>query len=581
MPTRFSPLAMLPATARKATRRFAKDEEGSLMILSLQILLIMLVCTGIAIDFVRQEERRTLIQNTIDRAALASASLRQTLDPRTVALDYLKKAGLGDLDTDPIVTEGTHQEWRRVVINVKDNMNTIFGPLVGIDTLTAASATTAEESIGNVEISLVLDISGSMNETVYSSGSKRNKVYISRLDLLKPAAQNFIKTMFDMVQPADAPPGRLSISIIPYNNQVVLGDDLASVYKLSTDTSGGTKLRTCVDLHEADYTSTVIDPDSTLPRTMFGDSYDYFRSGSWPPSYAGRENCDERNDESDEYYSYADILAFSNDYTKLYNKIEYLKAGGNTSVDFGAKWGVALLDPATQPILTALKNKNLVSSDLTGRPFKYATDKTATDISMKVLVLMTDGMNTLSYSTKLPYRSGPSGLKSSKSATSINAVSYDWNGNIYKDETYKALYYYDASHSPSYYSFATNSWVNYSGTLYDITYDTLWKTKGFSLQYALKYYLGVPYNNANTRYNEMALQSEGSDKDTNLSRICEAAKAKGVTVFTIGVDAPSEVDPLLGGCATKLSAYYDVTSNEMTTAFASIAASINALRLTN
>ncbi|MDD8022061.1 MAG: Tad domain-containing protein [Paracoccaceae bacterium] len=581
MPIRPTPLALLPAAARNAARRFAKDEHGSLMILSLQILLVMLICTGIAIDFVRQEERRTLIQNTIDRAALASASLRQTLDPRTVALDYLAKAGLADLSADPIVTEGLHQEWRRVEISVKDTMGTMFGPLLGINSLTASAATTAEESIGNVEISLVLDISGSMNDSVWVSGSKRKKVYSTRLDLLKPAAQNFVKTMFDMVQPADAPPGRLSVSIVPYNQQVVLGDDLAAAYTLSADTSGGTKLRTCVDLHDADFTSTVIDPDTTLQRTMFGDSFDFFGRNYRVNTYTWLENCDERNDETGVYQGYADVLAFSNDYQKLYNKIENLKADGNTAIDFGAKWGVALLDPKTQPVLNKLKSNSLVSPDLSGRPFKYATDKTATDISMKVLVLMTDGMNTLSYSTKLPYRTGPSGLKSKKSATSIGEVNVSWYGDVIKDDTYKALYYYEPGHYPPYYSFATDSWVNYSGTLYDITYDTLWKTKGFTLQYVLQYYLGVPHNNAYTLYQQMALQSEGTDKDTNLSRICAAAKAEGVTVFTIGVDAPSGVDGLLSGCATKRTAYYDVTSNELTTAFASIAASINALRLTN
>lgn len=49
------------ALPSRFARRFARDEDGALIILSLQILIIMLICTGIAIDFVRQEERRTLI----------------------------------------------------------------------------------------------------------------------------------------------------------------------------------------------------------------------------------------------------------------------------------------------------------------------------------------------------------------------------------------------------------------------------------------------------------------------------------------------------------------------------------------
>lgn len=76
-------------------RWFVQDETGAVFIFGLQIFLILLVVSGLAIDFVRQEERRTVIQNTLDRAALAAASLDQTLDPKAVVKDYLDKAGLG------------------------------------------------------------------------------------------------------------------------------------------------------------------------------------------------------------------------------------------------------------------------------------------------------------------------------------------------------------------------------------------------------------------------------------------------------------------------------------------------------
>ena len=58
------------------------------------------------------------------------------------------------------------------------------------------------ESIGNVEISLVLDVSGSM----------RNN---NRLVNLKRAAKEFVQTMDDNTED-----GKMSISIVPYSTQV-------------------------------------------------------------------------------------------------------------------------------------------------------------------------------------------------------------------------------------------------------------------------------------------------------------------------------------------------------------------------
>ena len=77
---------------------------------------------------------------------------------------------------------------RRVSANYDLAVDTFFMPLIGIDTLGTTNAGTAEQKVQNVEISLVVDISGSMN------GTRLADLKTSAKDLLqvghrKPAAK--------------------------------------------------------------------------------------------------------------------------------------------------------------------------------------------------------------------------------------------------------------------------------------------------------------------------------------------------------------------------------------------------------
>jgi len=545
----------LPSRAAARLRRFHAAEDGALTALALYLFVGMLVVTGVAIEIMRHEERRVLIQGVADRAALAAADLSQSLTPSQVVQDYFAKSGLSGLTITPVVEQGAFGEWREVTIDVSETYPTFLAQFAGLNEMTVNARTRAKESIGNVEISMVLDISGSMNDKVYVNGSYRG----TRISLLRSAAVDFVDTMFKNVQPPGAPAGRLGISIVPYNQQVVLGTGLAARFNLSTDHSANT----CVDFFSAaDFATPAVTPTQPLQRAMIGDSFDYRQWGFSTQSYWTNSsaiiNCPEN--------SMAAVLPFGNNKTTLTNKINALTAGGDTAIDMGAKWGLALLDPAAQPVVNSLISGNLVSGDLAGRPFSYSDQNT-----MKVLLLMTDGQNTRTYSTKAAFRSGESGLISTSSATDMST---------------NYLYYYDPSRTRPYYSFKYSKWYyayQLPATKYAITYQTLWSNKKYTLQYALNTFLGKPFNNASTLYNQMAEQAEFSGKDANLHDICEAAKDRdrNIMIFTLAVDAPAEGRDVLLDCATAPAYAWSVTAAELDTAFAGIASAINSLRLTN
>ncbi|MEZ5686727.1 MAG: hypothetical protein R3D78_12965 [Paracoccaceae bacterium] len=569
----------------QALRRFAREEDGAIIILSIQIFMIMLICTGIAIDIVRQEERRTLIQNTIDRAVLAAADLDQDLDPEDVVADYLDKAGLDYLEVAPKVEGSREIGWRKVTVELTDEMPTIFGPLVGVEALASNGMSQAQEAIGNVEISLVLDISGSMGTWVS---------YDTRIGLLKTAAKSFVTRMFDTVEPTPETRGRLSISVVPYNQQVVLGPDLGAEFHLSSDHTQNT----CADVQLLGWGDTAIDPDAGLTRTMYGDNFDYWGqyaltgsdwSNSLPTYYedsrgrfVGIETCKEQ--------SLARVLAFSNSESDLHTKINSLSAGGDTAIDVGARWGLALLDPAARPAISEMIEDSKISNDMAGRPLAFDVGNVEIDeTALKVLVLMTDGENTRSYSTKPEYRSGNTGLVSRVSATALSTYSE----NSYN---YKYLYYYDPSRYKPYYSYYYDRWYydyQVGGPLYNISWETVWNSKKYTLQGFIRDFLTEPYkdiwNNSNTTtvrnrlYDEMAIQGEFTQKDANLRSLCATAKDKQhrIVVYTVAVDAPPAGKAILRECASGSSYAYDVQATDMANAFASIASSINALRLTN
>ncbi|MEY8840730.1 pilus assembly protein TadG-related protein, partial [Cribrihabitans sp. XS_ASV171] len=115
---------------------------------------------GIGIDLMRYERNRAALQYTLDRAVLAAADLDQSADPDTVVRDYLDQAGLLQYLTGITVEEGLG--FRKVEASAESAFPTQFMHMSGVDTLNAPARSVAEESIGVVEISLILDVSGSM-----------------------------------------------------------------------------------------------------------------------------------------------------------------------------------------------------------------------------------------------------------------------------------------------------------------------------------------------------------------------------------------------------------------------------------
>ena len=539
----------VPAAVRRVAR-FRDDETGAMLVFGLMCLVAMLFFSGISVDVIRYESMRTRLQNTLDNATLAAANLDQTQDPTTVVQDYMNKAGLGSYLGAVTVTSGLNA--RTVTASAKANVAPAFMSLAGIKTMTAPAYSTASESIGNVEISLVLDVSGSMNS-------------YNKIGNLRDAAKSFVTTMFNAVDP-----GKLSISIVPYAAQVTAGPGLYSYFKSTNDHN----YSYCFDFDQSDFTST----DMPLTHT-------YQQAGNFDPWYTttnidryGLRVCPK---ESSRY-----VLPFSGSESDLKTMIGNLQAGGNTSIDVGMKWGAALLDPSLQPVVTDMVNKGSLPAEFAGRPYDYGNKD-----AMKVIVVMTDGENTSRPVLQAPYNSGPS-LVYNNSADSSAFSLYDASRNEYYwtvDQGWHTQPYGSGatyqSCSYSYYYGYTCTTKTASGTAAQMSWPDVWEN--MSVNWFISNIVNRAYGSwtgqqwkSNIVHWQTAQGSASNSQDTQLLNVCSAAKNNYVTIYSIGFMASTAGKTVLKECATKPSYFYDVQSLDIATAFASIANSINKLRLT-
>ncbi len=124
---------------------FRRDEDGTLIIFSLFIFVMILFVAGMAVDLMRFETNRTALQNTLDGASLAATNLDQERDPVDLVKDIMEKRGY-DRDLVVVVPEESYSGdiespdpgtlmSRRVTASYGLTVNTFFMPLLGIDTL--------------------------------------------------------------------------------------------------------------------------------------------------------------------------------------------------------------------------------------------------------------------------------------------------------------------------------------------------------------------------------------------------------------------------------------------------------------
>lgn len=516
-----------------SVRNFKNDVRGTFTLFVVGTFSTMVLAAGFAWDVIRFEAMRTHVQLVIDNAALAAAALDQAIDPETgepldpieVANNYINSVKMPyDVDFDPVAEINTSVE-RKVNITADASIGTFFLNIAGTHSLDATLVSTGYEKYAKVEVSLVLDISGSMGSS-------------TKIGALKTAAANFVTTM--LAGNSSATPNLVSINLIPYSTYVNMGPGMFAAAGMSGVHSDlpNAEPSYCVSFSGNAFTSA--DMPNTLEMahvTNFGYT-----------NYYNLDDVEGNNLSTSPYCTtqdWAHIAVMSNDVDALTTQIGNLQATTQTSIDDGVKWGAALLDPSANTLVNNMialpsGHPQKVDSGFADRPVAYGTDNSPSQTT-KILVVMTDGVNTTQYNMKSQY------------SNSLNP--YSMSGSYYNENTDSLRHSYKSGSDWKRLSWA-ELWSIETVRDYASSKDRGWSTY-------------------------MTSSNTGSNKDARLNNICSAAKNAGTKIYTIAYETTQTSGNTMFNCSNGHGYFHAATESTINDVFSNISSGIKKLQLTD
>ncbi|GJD59936.1 vWA domain-containing protein [Methylobacterium frigidaeris] len=327
---------------RRLFDRFQREHRGSVAVILALAMIPLTFLVGAGVDYARGAGIRAKLQTATDAAVLAVIRevpiLKTDTDFQTRAralfdASFPAQKGVTVTRFAP-VRAGT-----QVTVSATAQVDMTLGRLMHSGPLEVSGTSQAMSGGKAVEIALVLDNTGSMNDA-------------GKLPALKQAAKDFLSYLDKVVvSRADA-----KVALVPFSNQVNLGTGVTSASWLSYATLGSvnaTSWKGCIDDRNQPYDVQIPNAEPTGTSAYPADRCDSTTQTGKP--------------------TLAVIRPLDTDYTALGNAIDSMSAGGNTNVTIGVAWGMEALTPYG-PLATATSLSN--------------------DRVSKIMVVLTDGVNT-------------------------------------------------------------------------------------------------------------------------------------------------------------------------------------------
>lgn len=316
---------LIPRFAQHLLRRFGQDSRGSVAIMAAGFIVMIVIIAGAALDYSRISKARTLLSAALDSAALAAA---KDLSNGVITANALEVTAERYFDANIKTNVGAH-------LSVSD-LTTVYTPadgtvrlnasvavpatltkIIGKTYLSAATFSVARADNTKVELSMMLDLTGSM------SGNK--------IESLKTAAKSLIDTLL----PAGQPNNKVRIALAPYSAAVNAGS-------YANTASNGASNR-CVS-------------ERPNPHAFNDTSYSTAPVG-------GNGYCPN-----------ATIIPLTNDGTTLKTKIQNFSTGGGTAGHLGVAWSWYLIAPKWNNLWPAASKATAYSDPRTKKIAILMTD---------------------------------------------------------------------------------------------------------------------------------------------------------------------------------------------------------------
>lgn len=187
-------------------RAFLADRRGAYSIILAICAIPLLLSVGVGVDYARYLSAQAHLQRVADAASLAMAASRAEDETalRKVGNDFIA-ANYNQSQVDNIRVASLQGTMERVDLTLEGTLPTTFMALGHIDTLDVKANSLAIRSVsGSVEVALVLDNTASMNDN-------------NKIGTLKAAAKDLVTNLF-----ADSD-GGVRVGLVPYADNINVG----------------------------------------------------------------------------------------------------------------------------------------------------------------------------------------------------------------------------------------------------------------------------------------------------------------------------------------------------------------------
>jgi Flp pilus assembly protein TadG len=373
---------------------FMRDARGNAMFLGAAMLMVIVAGVGSAVDASRAYIVRNRLSNALDAAGLAAGSVASSANVQQVAQKYFDinfpATYMGVESTN--LTATLNADRTLVTLDasttVPSSIMQVFG-FSGID-LTVHSEITRESR--GMELVLVMDNTGSMNDN-------------GKLTTMKQAATDLINILYGDKDEMD----NFWVGLVPYSQTVNIGSGRQAWLDgvdFATKNYGPDPWAGCVDARPYPG-DTRDDPPALNPfKSYFWPDHNTYNN--WINNFGGYYSG-LGPEKGPNKYCPQPILPLTKNKSTILNAIAGMEARGNTHSNFGLVWGWRVLSPRWRTLWGSDDNNTL--------PLDYNTP-----LMEKVVIVLTDGVNTHSNSSHTAYgylSDGVLGTTSSSGAVTV------------------------------------------------------------------------------------------------------------------------------------------------------------------
>ncbi len=215
-------------------RRLAKDVTANTVVISAAALVPLMAMVGGGVDASRYYMTSTRLQAACDAGALAA---RRAMDDDDFTGEH-KQIGRnffdqnfedGQFGLEELARDYSATQDGEVVGAATGTLPSVIMDAFGYDEFELDVSCTADINISNTDIMFVLDVTGSMNCPATDTGCSNNG-NVEAADSKMSNLRDSVLTFYDSVEAATSNNAQVRYGIMPYSNQVNVGDSLSSAW---------------------------------------------------------------------------------------------------------------------------------------------------------------------------------------------------------------------------------------------------------------------------------------------------------------------------------------------------------------